>query len=548
MPCFNAGRFYLLGGELIELREKLLASDLSNPNNLELLFAFARNESDRPLVRRVRRLSAKYAKAEEDDGKKQHFLRLYRESLLYMAPYDFDSYMIYVELEREPEKRFYEPRREKIKPIVDALQDLEDDYLDVLSISMPPGTGKSTLGIFFMSWIAGKYPDSPNLMSGFSGTLTKGFYEGVLQIITDDEYLWHDVFPNVQLVDKNSKEETIDLGKRKRFKTITCRAINATLTGATRCEKYLYADDLCSGIEEAMSKERLDKLWNAYKNDLKSRKKQGCKEIHIATRWSVHDVIGRLSVMYENNPRARFIVVPALDENGESNFDYKCGVGFDKAYFEDMRSTLDDIEFRALYQNEPIEREGLLYPDDELRRFFELPKGDPDAIIAVCDTKDRGKDYAVLPVVYVFGSDYYIEDVICDASEAYEGRAVELLARHRVQMARFESNSAGGRIARDIQAELKKRGAPTAITTKYTTSNKETKIIVNAPYVKEHFLFKDESKYVKNSDYGRMIRFLTSYTVTGKNKFDDVPDAMAMLALFAQALTGNKATVLPRIF
>ena len=75
----------------------------------------------------------------------------------------------------------------------------------------------------------------------------------------------------------NSKEETIDLHKKHRFSTLTCRAINASLTGATRCDKILYADDLCSGIEEAMSKERLDKLWSAYTNDLKSRKKGRCE-------------------------------------------------------------------------------------------------------------------------------------------------------------------------------------------------------------------------------------------------------------------------------
>lgn len=525
-----------------------MESNLSKPKNLELLFAYARNEEDKLLVRRVRRLAAEHAKTAQGDDVRR-FMELYRQALLYMAPYDFDSYLIYIELDREPDKRFYEPRREQLKAIVQSLQDLEDDKLDILSISMPPGTGKSTLGIYFMSWIAGKYPDQPNLMSGFSGDLTRGFYNGVLQIITDDEYLWHDVFPDVELADKNAKAETIDLGKKKRFSTITCRAIGATLTGATRCEKYLYADDLCSGIEEAMSVERLDKLWNSYKNDLKSRKKQGCKEIHIATRWSVHDVIGRLSNMYANNPRARFLVVPALDENGESNFNYKFGVGFDREYFEDMRDTLDDVEFLALFQNEPIEREGLLYPKDELRRYFDLPANTaPDAVIGVCDTKDKGKDYAVMPVAYVFGEDYYIEDVVCDPSEAYEGRIVDMMMRHKVQLAQFESNSAGGRIARDIQAELKKRGSIASVSTKYTTTNKETKIIVNAPFVKAHFLFKDESRYKKNSDYGRMMKFLTTYTQMGKNKFDDVPDAMAMLALFVQNLSGNKAKVMPRIW
>ena len=220
--------------------------------------------------------------------------------------------MLFIESERDPDKRFYEPRRKQLREVVSALQDLEDGRLDIVSISLPPGTGKSTLGIFFISWIAGKYPNQPNLMSAHSGILTRSFYDGVLQIITDPEYLWREVFPDITVQATNSKEETINLDQRQRFKTITCRAINASLTGATRCEKYLYADDLVSGIEEAMSIDRLNKLWEAYTNDLKSRKKLGCKEIHIATRWSVHDPIGRLQRMHIDNPRARFVVIPAL--------------------------------------------------------------------------------------------------------------------------------------------------------------------------------------------------------------------------------------------
>ena len=394
----------------------------------------------------------------------------------------------------------------------------------------------------------GKFPDGQNLASAHSGVLTRSFYDGVYQIITDPEYLWRDVFPGLNIAATNSKEETIDLKKRHRFSTLTCRAINASLTGATRCDKILYADDLCSGIEEAMSKDRLDKLWTAYTNDLKSRKKEGAKEIHIATRWSVHDVIGRLELQYGNDPRAKFIVIPAIDQNGESNFDYDYGVGFSKEYFDDMSVNLDDASFRALYMNEPIEREGLLYHSDELRRFFELPLGEPDAVIGICDTKDKGTDYAFLPVVHVYENDYYVIDCVCDNNlpNVVDARLVDVLLRNSVQMCRFESNAAGGRIAEKIQNEVKEKGGITRITTKFTSSNKETKIIVNSAGVKEHCLFKDESLYKKNSDYGKMVNMLTSYTVAGKNKNDDVPDGFAMLSEFAQSLSGTKVEVFKR--
>lgn len=484
----------------------------------------------------------------DDEGDLKELYRLHRRVLLAAAPYDFDSYLLYLEWEREPSKKFYVPRRKVLQPIVKAMQDMIDDKIDLLTISMPPGTGKSTLGIFFLSWVMGRYPDSQNLASAHSGMLTRSFYDGVYQIITDSEYLWKDVFRGVNLAATNSKEETIDLHKRHRFSTLTCRAINASLTGATRCDKILYADDLCSGIEEAMSKERLDKLWFSYTNDLKSRKKEGAKEIHIATRWSVHDVIGRLEVQYGDDPRARFIVLPAFDENGESNFDYDYGVGFGKEYFEDMRANLDDASFKALYMNQPIEREGLLYDIDELRRYFELPLGEPDAIIGICDTKDKGSDYAFLPAVYVYGNDYYIEDCVCDNNlpNIVDARLVDILIRNKVQMCRFESNSAGGRIAEKVQSEIKERGGITRITTKFTSANKETKIIVNSAWIKEHCLFKDESLYKRQSDYGKMMDMLGSYTVVGKNKHDDVPDGLAMLSEFAQSMSGSRVEVFRR--
>lgn len=473
---------------------------------------------------------------------------LHKQVLHLAAPHDFDSYLLYVEWEREPEKQFYRPRRKQLFPVVQAMQDLIDDKLDLLTISMPPGTGKSTLGIFFLSWVMGKYPDAPNLASAHSGTLTRSFFDGVMSIITDPEYLWSNVFPYVRDVIPNAKDESIDLIKKHRFSTLTCRAINASLTGATRCEKILYADDLCSGIEEAMSKERLDKLWNLYNNDLKSRKKQNAKEIHIATRWSVHDVIGRLQIQYEGDPRARFIVLPALDENGESNFNYPYGVGFDKAYFEDMKESNDDASFKALYMNEPIEREGLLYHPDELNYYFELPTREPDAIVAICDTKDKGTDYAFMPVAYLYGEDVYIHDCVCNNAlpDVVDGLLADILLRHKVQMCRFESNAAGGRIAEKINELVKAKHGITNITTKFTTANKETKIIVHSAYIKEHFYFRDSTTYSKMPEYKKMMNFLVSYTVAGKNKYDDVPDGLAMLSDFIQGLGGRKPQIFER--
>ena len=475
---------------------------------------------------------------------------LHRRVCLFAAPEDFDSYLLYVEWNREPDKKFYVPRRKILKQVVDALQELADDKLDLLAISLPPGSGKTTLAIFYLTWLAGKYPNKPMLTGSHSNSFVRGVYDECLRILdANGDYLWHDVFPTLSVSSTNAKDCRIDIDKRQRFETLEFTSIGTGNAGLYRAATLLYCDDLVSGIEVALSKERLDKLWETYTTDLRQRKiGDDCKELHIATRWSVHDVIGRLEQEYGDSNRAKFIVIPALDDKDESNFDYAYGVGFSTKFYHEQREIMDEASWRALYMNEPIEREGLVYSRDELRRYFELPQEQPDAIIGICDTKDKGKDYAFLPAAYVYGQDYYIDDCICDNGlpNVVDARLVDLLVRDKVQSCRFESNSAGRRVAEKIQEEVKKRGGITHITTKFTTANKETKIIVNSAWVKEHCLFKDDSLFEKRSDYGKMIDMLTTYTVAGKNKHDDVPDGMAMLAEYAQSLGGMKVEIFQR--
>lgn len=477
------------------------------------------------------------------------FYELHKSVLLLAAPYDFESYLLYVESNREPKKKFYPPRRKVLKQVVDAMQELADDKLDLLAVSLPPGSGKTTLAIFYLTWLGGKIPNDPMLTGSHSNSFVRGVYDECLRIMdSNGDYLWHEVFPDIKVTNTNAKDCRIDLDKRQRFETLEFTSIGTGNAGLYRAATLLYCDDLVSGIEVALSKERLDKLWETYTTDLRQRKiGDHCKELHIATRWSVHDVIGRLEREYGDSDRAKFIVIPALNENDESNFDYAYGVGFSTNFYREQRNIMDDVSWRALYMNQPIERDGILYQKDELRRYFDLPDEEPDTIIAVCDTKDRGADYCCMPIAYQYGQNFFIEDILCDNSkpEIVDARLVEILLKHKVKLARFESNSAGGRVAQAVQAQIKKRGGITHITTKFTTANKDTKIIVNSPYVKEHFLFKDDTAF-PNKDYKRAMDMLCSYTMMGKNKHDDVPDGMAMLAEYAQSLSGQNVEVFRR--
>lgn len=483
-----------------------------------------------------------YSKAVKDIALRQYaetlkpeWDEMYWQAMLWEAPELFESYLIYLERKREEPERFYLPKREQLNKhgLIQAMQDLEDDKLDLLSISMPPGTQKTTLEKFFCSWIIGKHPKDYSLFFSHSGDITEMFYKGVLDITTNNiEYTWAEIFPKVKLQATNAKAETINFDKYKPYANIQCTSVGSKNAGKVRCNRYLYCDDLIGGIEEALNKNILDKLWRIYSTDARQRKlNEQVKEIHIATRWSVHDVIGRLQRAYEGNDKVRFIAIPDIDpETGESNFNYKYN-GMSVAFFHDQELMMDEVSYKCLYKNEPIEREGLLYHDEDFERYYELPTKEPDAILGICDTKDRGTDFCFLPIFYQYGDKYYWEDCAYDngAIEIVDELCASVIIKHNPHSVQFESNSAGGRTADAINDKIKGK-CRTRITKKFTTQNKETKIIVNSGWIKEHVLIKDKSKYTPKSPYGKAVAALMSYTVAGKNPTDDVPDGMGMFA------------------
>ena len=345
----------IINGDMTVYQNQKDCLDLLLNMNIDL--PFNENPDARNMAMKVSRYAHNKAAKKAAVTGSGSFDDLYWQYLLMEAQnYQVDSGLLYLEKNRIPKERFYEPRRNVFlhHNIIGSLQDLMDDKLDIFALSVPPGCGKSTLEDFFLSLVGGWFPNDFNLSSAHSSILTRSLYDGVLEIINDPvEYTWHEMFPNVEIQGTNAKETTVNLERNGRFKTWTFRSIDGSLTGATRCNRFLTADDLVSGIEEALNKNRLDTLWTKVVNDLRSRRLEGCKEFYIATRWSVHDPIGKLQQLYAGNPRARFIAVPALDENGKSNFLFTVN-GFSEKYFNDAKESMDEISYNCLYQQQPV--------------------------------------------------------------------------------------------------------------------------------------------------------------------------------------------------
>jgi len=413
-------------------------------------------------------------------------------------------------------------------------------------------THNTSLEKFFHSAVAGWFPKDYSLFYSHSGDITRMYYDGVYDIVTnDEEYNWHEIFPDLKVTQTNAKLEQFNVGKYKPFPSVQCTSIGAKNAGKVRASRFLFVDDLIGNIEEALNKTILEKRWSAYTTDARQRKTTSltdgtfCKELVLMTRWSTLDPIGRLQSSYEGSDRARFIAIPDIDEKtGESNFAYDIG-GFTADNFHDVEKLMDEISYRCLYKQDPIEREGLLYPEESLRRYAELPPDDPETVIGVCDTKTTGIDYMFLPIFYKYGEDYYLVDCICDDSSDFDiqySRCTDIILRNNAKMVEFESNAGGSRIAFEVQDRVKNQGGVCSITTHPTETHKETRIIVNSEWIKRHILFLDSSKYPAKSDYGTMMNFLLSYSQMAKNKHDDVPDGLANFVEFVGRTLNHRQT------
>ena len=477
---------------------------------------------------------------------------IYKRSLLMDAPDYLDEYLLFMESDRAVQERFYQTRRPVLKQMVDAIQKLHDDEMDEVVLDLPPRTGKTTLVAASTPWFMGSRPANPNLYSSYSDTITRSFYNAVLEFMTDaDTYKYAEVFPGATDLKTNAAEETIDItngGVRHHYPSLTCRSIDGTLNGACDVDGgILIADDLVSGIEEAMNKDRLIKKQQKVSNDLLSRAKGTTKILWIGTRWSLLDPIGVRVDFLENGLRKgarRYVIIniPALNKDDESNFDYPYNKGFSTEAYHQLRENFDrnndTASWEAQYMGEPIERSGNLFNSNEFSYFMgKLPDAKPDRVFMAVDPAYGGGDFVAAPVCVQYGMKVYVPDVVYNSGDK-RVTAPQLAAMARkwnVSTMRIEVNKMTEGYAEYVQKELEKINQHTIVTTKNSSaqSAKAQRICDKAPDIREYFVFLSAPQRTK--EYIAFMKNVTSFSpflsAKGlKHQTDDAPDSLAQAA------------------
>lgn len=475
----------------------------------------------------------------------------------------FESFIYYMERKRSYVKRFYQPRRKTLKTVVEDLQSLEDSGSQkFFGLSLPSRTGKSTVCIFFLAWIAMKRPNSHSAMGGHSGILAKGFYKELLNLMTTEDYafqelftFWHKKYENKTFpTDKSADEFTITLGDPDRFATITCRGIDGTWTGAVdvSSDGYLYVDDLVRDREHSLSPQRMESTFQEYLNKMVDRKNDGAKELMVGTLWNVLDPLQRLSVMYGQDSSYVFRRIPALNENDESNFDYEIN-GFSTQYYRDMREKLNNAEWMAKFQQHPYVREGLLFPAEELMYSDGIILEGTWIVTALCDPAFGGADSLSMPVKLKHketGRQTIIDWIFKKGTQNITIPLVaDAIIRNVITELRIEKNSGGGLYADNLKKELERRNCHHCRIILFNAPNRMDKmerIKAYSDYVKDNYYFLTETRYLpppqddkengikrfrRSEMYNNAMNELHMITSEGKNPHDDSADSITNMAM-----------------
>lgn len=320
---------------------------------------------------------------------------------------------------------------EKFKPVetafgrhhllwLECLQRVENGEIRRLLGLMPPGSAKSTYtSVVFPTHYMGRVPGSLVITTNYGSDLPRKWGRKARAIIRQKQY-WR-IFDTTLAADSQAADEWA-LASGSEFMGA---GIMSGITG-NRADGVVW-DDLIKGREQADSKVIRDKTWEAYFDDLLTRKKPNAWEIGVTTRWHEDDPAGRILPEKYNGESGWIscrdgndwyvLCLPAECDRADDPLGRKMGERiwpewFPEGHFEPFKR--NPRTWNALYQQRPAPEQGSYFLAEWLHTYEKEPARDTLAIYGASDyavTSDGG-DWTVHIVVGVDPDDrMYILDL-----------------------------------------------------------------------------------------------------------------------------------------
>lgn len=428
-----------------------------------------------------------------------------------------------------------------------------------------------------MAWSIGKDCDKPSMMISYSASIAKDkFYNGVDALVKDDNGNFGKIFPKLREIYRSAETMSLDYTNEENRKkphseySLYCVGFDGSITGRTRAHNILYADDLIKDIEEASNKDLMDKKWIEFTGTIKKRMQGKCKMLVVGTIFSINDPLSRLIQYYQEHEPERLIVIriPGLNENDESNFNYKYGFAITTEMFHEDRNLMDPVSFSCLIQQEPIEREGILFFEKEFKKFdlerYERHEKEYERTVSFCDVAWGGDDHLSMPIVdeYKNGDCPLIKWLfIKGEKEVTIPLVVQYIIDYHIIHICFEANNGGDMYADEVNRRLKEKGIKDCYVTSQkapTNKSKTDRILAQQGFIKgvdssEYRLIIPTRESIKgdsqfNEALNETFKFNQSTAKNVRTKqHDDAPDSLSGLGNNVLGCNGHYGKALSNV-
>ena len=291
--------------------------------------------------------------------------------------------------------------------LADKLMAVEAGRIKRLMVFMPPRHGKSNLASeIFPAWYLGRKPNHQVMFTTYGQDLADGFGRKVRNAVASEQHKRS--FPDSVLAE--------DSASAKRFNTTAGGVYYAVGAGGAvtgRGADLLLIDDPLKNREEADSRLMRDKLWDWYASTAYTRLMPGGAVVVSQTRWLEDDLSGRL---LRGDEAWDVVNLPAIaeenDQLGRRPGEALWPEQYDVDALLNIRSTIGEREFAALYQQRPAPLEGALFRRDWIQHG-NSPKG--CRIAMGVDLAISSKDTADYTAIVVMARDEFGKLYVLDA-------------------------------------------------------------------------------------------------------------------------------------